>query len=183
MSAQEEFLRGFWRIRCIVLVLGIILLELVGLPLRAQKGTRPTQGQSAQVIPAPFKTWKSQTTGREYRVKVGNDLLYAEWVNLPPAMAQGGAYIRTECRRVGAKWVGTSRSYLPCTVGEGPKEHIGNWCRLLTRIEIDTIAADRISGRGESLRRFDCKTCKVLETSWADFVWVPKRQKVLGSRQ
>ncbi len=146
---------------------GLILLAL---PLAAQQGApRPPQ-----VPRAPGQVWRSLTTGKEYRVRMGSQVLYAEWVNIPPQLAQRGAYIRTECRRVGAKWVGTSRSYLPCDTIEG-KKRVTNWCHLLTKIEIDTVTDKRIAGRGEGLKRFDCQRCKILETVWKAFEWVPKR--------
>ena len=118
--------------------------------------------------------WRSETTGKEYRVQVDQDRFSAEWVNLPPESAKRGAYIRNECRRVGPKWIGTSRIHLPCAAGEGAKEHIVNTCRLQLRIEIISVQADRIVGRGQTLKRFDCQSCRVDETGWGDFVWVPK---------
>lgn len=101
-------------------------------------------------------------------------MLTAEWANIPAASAQHGVFIRTECRRAGPKWTGTSKMALPCAIGNGP---IINQCNLTMRIEIDKITADEISGRVEDPRRdkFDCKTCKVGETEWKDFVWIPKR--------
>ena len=119
--------------------------------------------------------WKSATTGNEYRVRIAADTLYAEWVNVPPAWAGHGAYIRTECRRLGLKWIGTSRSHLPCMEGSGPKARIVNWCPLVTRTEIDSVTADHITGRGQAIRRTDCQTCKLLEVAWSDFVWTRKR--------
>lgn len=113
---------------------------------------------------------------------IENERFHAEWVNIPLPSAKKGAYIRSECRRVGSKWIGTSHSYLPCESVEENKA-VRNWCRLLTRIEIDTVAADRITGRGEGARKFDCRTCKVLETYWANFVWVPQQQKAASSKQ
>lgn len=119
--------------------------------------------------------WKSQTTGNEYRVRIQGDTLFAEWTNVPPAWAGNGAYIRTECRRLGLKWIGTSRSRLPCIEGSGPKARIVNWCPLVTRTEIDSVTADRITGRGQAIRHSDCQTCKLLQTAWSDFVWTRKR--------
>ena len=128
-------------------------------------------------LPKPIPNtgiWKSQTTGNEYRVRIQGDTLYAEWVNVPAAWAGHGAYIRTECRRLGQKWIGTSRSRLPCMEGSGPKAHIVNWCPLVTRTEIDNLTADRITGRGQAIRRTDCQSCKLLEVAWSDFVWTRK---------
>lgn len=122
---------------------------------------------------APSNIWKSETTGKEYRVSVTNDRLSAEWVNVPPAAAQRGAYIRSECHHVGDKWVGTSDIFMPCTLGNGKDEHIANMCHLNMKVEFDSVSRDRITGRGQSLRKFDCKSCKAIETGWGDFVWVP----------
>ena len=113
------------------------------------------------------------TTGKEYSVRVTGQTVYAEWVNIPPALVQGEAYIRSECRRVGTRWVGTSRSHLPCDTMEGGRR-VRNWCNLVTGIEIDSMTQDRITGRAEALRRFDCEHCRILEKAWAKFEWVPK---------
>jgi hypothetical protein len=110
------------------------------------------------------------------------DRLHTEWVNLPPALAQAGAYVHSESRRAGTKWIGTVRSYLPCETRESDKR-LSNRCHLETRIEIDSMTADRITGRAQALRKFDCKACRVIETAWADFVWTPKEQKAEGGRQ
>ena len=155
----------------IALGFALASLPLVGILLWAQQPKPQAAASTSQTFPA---LWKSETTGKEYRVQVDKDRFSAEWVNIPPESVKQGAYIRSECRRVGSKWIGTSRIHLPCAAGEGAKEHIVNTCRLQLRIEIDSVQADRIVGRGETLKRFDCKSCKVDETGWGDFVWVPK---------
>ena len=158
-----------WKIRNTGLACGLLLVGLGGCSRNSeQTKPRPT-------LPTPTDIWTSETTGKEYRVRIENEVFHAEWVNIPPNLAQREAYIRTECRRVGTKWIGTSQSYLPCAVGQGVEEHIANWCHVVTRIEFDAATADRIVGRGEALHRFDCQRCKILETVWKDFVWVPKR--------
>jgi len=121
------------------------------------------------------QVWKSDTTGNEYNVQVSDDVLRAEWVNLPEERLQQGLYLRTECHRMGSKWVGVSDSRLPCSVSSGDGERVIRSCDLRTRIEIDSIAADRITGQAETLKRVDCQECKVLESGWASFVWTPKR--------
>jgi hypothetical protein len=157
----------------IVFAVGSILLGAAFLPLRAQKKIpRVSSGPAGEAV---SKVWKSQTTGKEYRVKVEKDVFYAEWTPGPEASAQRGAYIRTECRRSGSKWYGVSRSYLSCEAEDKVKGRVTNWCHLTTRTEIDTLTADRIVGRTESLHRFDCRSCKILEAAMAGFVWVPKR--------
>jgi hypothetical protein len=119
--------------------------------------------------------WRSLTTGKEYFVRADKSHFYAQWVNLPPAAAQHSAYIHTACKLEGAKWAGTSDIYMPCTVGEGKAEKIANTCRLTLKIEIDSITKDKITGRGQTLRKFDCGACKAIETGWANFEWVPAK--------
>ncbi len=109
---------------------------------------------------------------------IENERLHAEWVNIPPGLTQR-AYIRTECRHVGARWIGTSQSYLPCEATESGKR-ISNWCQVTTKMEFDPVGENRMSGRGEGLRRFDCSACKVLEMVWKEFKWVPKEPPVVG---
>ena len=124
-------------------------------------------------VGSTWKTWKSQTTGNEYRVRVEKGVFHAEWVNVPADWAKQGAYLHTECRRTGGKWVGTSVSHLPCTSGEGPS--IAKWCDLQTQTEIDSISPQRITGRGQSQSKIDCQQCKILKASWVDFIWTPSR--------
>jgi hypothetical protein len=152
---------------------------VAGIALWAQQPKPEASAASGRALPA---LWRSDTTGKEYRVEVDKDRFYAEWVNIPPESVKRGAFIRSECHRVGAKWIGTSSVRLPCTVGEGAKEHIANTCRLQLRIEIDSIAPDRIVGHGETLRRFDCQSCRVDESGWGEFVWVPKKPRSGGER-
>jgi hypothetical protein len=125
----------------------------------------------------PFRMWRSETTGNVYRVRVEGDTLFAEWVNIPPDLARRGAYVRTECRRLGSEWIGTTRSQLslPCTEVSGPHGHPTSWCSLVTRTEINTVSSDRITGRAQAPHRLDCRSCKLIEADWKNFVWVPVR--------
>ena len=149
-------------------------LLVAGLLIAAQTPRLPVPAPTAP----PYRLWRSETTGNVYRVRVDADTLYAEWVNIPPDLARHGAYVRTECRRLGARWIGTTRSRLrlPCTVVAGPQGHPAGWCSLVTRTEINAVTADRITGRAQAPRRLDCRSCKLLEADWKDFVWVPARQ-------
>ena len=133
------------------------------------KQPSPAQNEAQE----PSNIWKSETTGKEYRVRIDGDHFYADWVNLPPVAAQRGAYIHTICQRVGSKWAGASSIFLPCTVGQGKSEHVADTCHLTLKIEIESVTKDRIMGRGQSLEKFDCQSCKVLVTGWGNFEWVP----------
>jgi hypothetical protein len=144
----------------------------------------PKPTASAPVLPAATPAspaaatkdlWVSQTTGHEFRVRQDSGHFYAEWSNMSGAFLAHGAYIRTECKRQGNKWVGESHSHLPCVEGNLPPGQYTNWCDMVTKIEFDEVTPARISGRGEGLKRFDCQKCQVLETAWKPFIWIPKR--------
>lgn len=137
---------------------------------------QPAAPPAATATPAPKgSVWKSETTGKEYRVWTEKDQFHAEWTNIPPEFAAKGAHIRSMGAHKGDKWVGESENYLPCSVGEGKQEHIANFCQLTTGFEIDSMTDAKITGRGEALKHFDCAKCKVLEKEWKGFVWVPKK--------
>jgi hypothetical protein len=120
-------------------------------------------------------TWRSVTTGKEYFVRRDKTHFYAQWVNLPPEAAQHGAYIHTACKLEGAKYTGNSYIYMPCVIGEGKNAKIANTCHLNLEFEIDSISKDRITGRAQTLKKFDCGGCKVIEAGWGNFEWVPSK--------
>jgi hypothetical protein len=181
-SFAAELAEEFVKIRRPLVATVILLLGCTKTWLAAQQAKPPSKEPPARAVAAPARIWRSVTTGREYRVWMDKDRLHTEWVNLPPALAQAGAYIRSESHRVGTRWIGTVQSYLPCEARESGMR-VSNRCHLETRIEIDSMRADRITGRAQALRRFDCKACRVIEPAWADFVWTPKDRKAEGGRQ
>lgn len=121
------------------------------------------------------KIWHSEATQHDFRVEVSNDLFRAEWVNIPPAAAKQGVYIRTECRRSGSKWVGRSSLNMVFGVPGAPQGKDTKVCSLTVRFEVDSVSPQKITGHSESLRNFDVKTCQVEKTSWGNFTWVPKQ--------
>jgi hypothetical protein len=155
---------------------------MLGGTLGAQQPTPPPKPPEFPAPPPSSRIWKSQTTGKEYRVWIENDRLYAEWVNIPAAAASQGASIRIECRRMDGKWVGTAQNSLPCDTIENGKR-ITNSCRVTSKIEFDPLEASRISGRTEWARRFDCANCRVLEFAWHNFEWVPKEPTPVPMRK
>lgn len=162
--------------RSLALLLAAFLITTAMPHLHGQEARKPSPEQAQKIAPVPSRVWKSETSGREYRVWMENQRFHAEWVNIPAEFVAQGAYIRTVCWRAGQKWIGESRSYRPCSVGEGKEEHIANWCHVTTGFELDSVTENRISGRGEGLKRFDCRKCQVIEKVWKSFVWVPKPQ-------
>ena len=166
-----------------MLIVGILVLLVSGAYAAGQ--ARP--GGKAGKIPSPppsARVWRSETTGKEYRVWIENERFYAVWMNVPAELAQGGAYIRTECQRVGTRWVGSSQTYLPFPCGRTENgKRVGKWCRVPTKIEFRRVEENRITGSAEGYRKFDCEKCKIVESVMKDFEWVPKDQAARGSKQ
>jgi hypothetical protein len=137
----------------------------------AQPGTTTTKSVAGQLA----KIWHSDASQHDFRVDVTNDMFRAEWVNIPPAAAKQGAYIRTECRRAGGKWVGSSSINMLFAVPGAPDGKDTKTCHLTVRFEVDSISPEKITGHSETLRDFDVNTCQVLKTTWGEFTWVPKK--------
>lgn len=173
MSAEgieEDLLRvkAYWRAG--ILVCGILATASLQLPSENQDAPKPTGTKSVTKAAALPRIWKSATTGKEYRVKIDGDRFTAEWSNLPPQAAKQGAYIRSDCRRSGTRWIGTSRILLPCGLPDGKTK----MCPMMLRFEVDHVSPERITGGGEILRDFDCGSCQVRRTGWGPFTWTPK---------
>jgi hypothetical protein len=160
LSAKASFIVV---LLCVVLVAGSLLFSSEN-----QGAAKPAAGAAkSSALP---EVWKSVSTGKEYRVKVEGDRFTAEWSNIPSQAAKQGAYIRSECRRTGSRWIGTSRILLGCPLPDGKTK----MCPMILRFEVDFVSPDRISGGGEILRDFDCSTCGVRQTGWGPFTWTPK---------
>ena len=121
------------------------------------------------------KIWHSESTKHDFRVEVTKDLFRADWVNVPPSAAKQGASIRTECRRAGDKWVGSSTVKMLFAIPGAPAGKDTKLCSLTVRFEVDSISAEEITGHSEALHSFDVNTCRVQETKWGDFTWIPKK--------
>jgi hypothetical protein len=171
----EEIEEGFLRVKTFwqagILVCGILATASLQVSVENQSAPKATGTKSVNKAAAFPQVWKSATTGKEYRVKIDGDRITAEWLNLPPQAAQQGAYIRSECRRSGTRWIGTSRVLLPCGLPDGKTK----MCPMMLRFEVDYISPERITGGGETLKDFDCGSCEVRRTGWGPFSWTPKR--------
>jgi hypothetical protein len=121
------------------------------------------------------KLWRSDATKHDFRVEVTGDLFRAEWVNIPAAVAKQGAYIRTECRRTGAKWVGSSKINMAFAIPGAPTGKDTKMCSLTVRFEVDSISAEKITGHSEAIKAFDVNACRAEQMKWAEFSWVPKK--------
>lgn len=147
---------------------------ILAFPLHANPPQKNAHTPSRKTDSAGSTLWVSETTHNVYRVRIEGNTLFADWVNIPPSEAQQGAYIRTECHRTGTKWIGTTTSYLRCEMEQPNHPTYVHWCHILTRTEVLEIAPNRISGRAEALKRFDCHKCQALEKEWKTFDWIPK---------
>ncbi len=157
----------------VVLACTLILLWLATLPLFGQ-GAKPSGMKKPAAEKALPSLWTSSNSQKDFRVRIDKDRFYAEWI-VPPEAAKKGAYIRTVCRRSGNKWFGTSRVFVLCPdpADASAKKAVG--CPLTVRFEVESITADRISGRSETPHEgFDCQKCQVLQMGWGNFAWVPK---------
>ncbi len=162
-------LKTFWQAG--ILVCGILATASLQLSVENQNAAKPADTKAAKKAVALPQIWKSATTGKEYRVKIDGDRLTANWLNPPPQAAKQGAYIRSECRRSGTRWIGTSRVLLPCGLPDGKTK----MCPMMLRFEVDYISPERITGAGETLKDFNCGSCEVRRTGWGPFSWTPKR--------
>ena len=136
---------------------------------------KPADSTSVPAFGNLPKIWHSEVTKHDFRVQVTNDLFRAEWVNIPPAVAKQGAYIHTECRRAGSKWEGSSSINMAFAVAGASPGKDTKMCTLSVRFEVDSVTADKITGHSEALHSFDVNTCRVQETKWGEFTWVPKK--------
>lgn len=151
----------------------VIVLAQAALALGpAQVAGAKSSLRSPGGIPA---LWVSETTHNIYHVRIEGNTFYAEKVNIPPSEIQQGAYIRTECRRKGSRWLGTTRSVVQLEAGDPHQPREAHWCHLVTRTEIFNVTAERITGRAEALKRVDIPQCRILEKEWKNFVWAPAK--------
>ena len=159
-------------------IAGVALLAICSFAAAAQKSTGDAKPAPAAPKPAGGqipKLWHSETTQHDFRVDVTKDLFRAEWVNVPPAAAKQGAHIRTECRHTGNKWVGSSNVSMLVGIPNAPAGKDVKLCSFNVRFEVDAVSPEKITGHSESLHSFDVNTCRVEQTKWAEFTWVPKK--------
>jgi hypothetical protein len=185
-STEEDGLKPAAMQRKLILIAVVAFLASLQIPAFAQEGapksaakpTPPAKSSSAKTkgVSSPLpKVWHSVSSHHDFRVEVTNEAFHAEWVNLPPAAAKQGAYIRTECNRTGPKWVGFSNINMLFAVPGAPAGKDTKLCHFKVRFEVDSISPEKITGHSEALRDFDVNTCQVRKASWGEFTWVPKK--------
>jgi Trypsin-like peptidase domain len=108
-------------------------------------------GSSRSENPTPAvaredRIWTSMTSGSDWKVRIEGDFIYAQNVSLPSALQSTTAFVRSEFKKTGNKWVGKNISYLPYSTLTGQK-----WCRIETDIELDKVSDSRIEGKGSKV--------------------------------
>jgi len=169
--------------RHLVMIAVVALLAIPQLAAAADQPTPPPKGSSATDKSAPGqlpKLWHREPSTKDshvkdFRVEVSGDVFRAEWVNLPADALKLGAYIRTECRRTGTKWVGSSSVYQAVAIPGAPGGKNMKPCHFTVRFEVDSITPQKIIFHSEVLRNIDITKCQLLQTDWEEFTWVPKR--------
>lgn len=159
------------------------------LPLLSNSSVQPL-GTAAKTLVTPAappsgeRVWTSLASGHDYKVRIDGVYIYTEWVNLPPTLQTTVAFMRTELKKDGEKWVGKSKSNLPYgfkssymdfwRTGQQMGTENVNWCTLEFDVEIDKISDSRIEGRTRGYKSFDAKKCKPGKLEWMPFTWIPK---------
>ncbi|MGH9352814.1 MAG: hypothetical protein ACRD2G_11750 [Terriglobia bacterium] len=160
--------------------MSLTILLIFAVP-QLSRAIGPKQSASAAHSKAAARTatfpplWFSETTHTVYRVRIDGNILRADQANVPPEAAKHGAYVRTEVRKTGGKWIGASKIYVLLTGGQAGQPQQSNWCHLETNIEFLTLSPERITGRAEALEQVDIPKCRVLKKEWKNFVWVPAK--------
>ena len=131
------------------------------------------QGETVtgSAVPASDRIWTSMRSGRDYKVRIEGDYIYTEWVNLPASLSSTAAFVRSELKKAGDRWVGKSRAWIPYNYS-GQRR----WCSVEGGIEITSVTQSRIEGRAEAHAGFDAKKCEPQGLYWESFTWIPKDQ-------
>ena len=116
--------------------------------------------------------WTSTTDGRDYKVRMDGDSMHAEWVNLPPALKRSSAFLRSDLKKNGDKWIGQTTAYMPFDYQHDATKTI--WCRVQADIEIDKVSASKIEGQSQLPTSFNAKKCQLENPEWKPFAWIPK---------
>jgi hypothetical protein len=132
-------------------------------------GTTSKSDSTLSTTTTEERIWTSMTSGRDYKVRMDGDFIYADWVNLPPALQSTGAFVRSELKKTGNRWVGKSISSLPYNYGLSVK-----WCRSETDTEIDKVSDSRIEGQSQTWASFNVRKCQPEKLEWKSFTWIPK---------
>lgn len=120
--------------------------------------------------------WTSLTTGRDYKVTIDGDYVYADWLNMPAGLQGTPAFLRLEVKKgTDNTWRGKSRSYLPCQYRDNwTGQFTTKWCREEYDIKVDRLSDSRIEGETLNWDRYDCRKCERKGARKESFTLIPK---------
>ena len=131
----------------------------------------------APTVPAPAaitlsageRVWTSIRTGHDFKVRIDGEYIYTQAIDLPPALQSTSAFVRTEFKKVGDKWVGKTYAYLPYQEKKSTK-----WCHTEMDMEIDKMSDSRIEGMAPHWSSFNVERCQPENVEMQPFTWIPK---------
>jgi S1-C subfamily serine protease len=125
--------------------------------------------------------WKSLTSGNQRLLRFNGDFIYGEREVTGEDKAGGMIFGVYELKKEAEKFLGIYRFVTNCTYRDLWTSTTGwrsNRCTLETKMELHSITADRIEGRGQGpdpKGKFDCKKCSYdRPLIWENFVWIPQ---------
>lgn len=157
-------------------------------PLLANSAVRPLgttskPDSSLSTTSAGERVWTSMASGRDFKVRIDGDYIYTEWI-LPAPLQSTAAFMRSELKKSGDKWIGKVRAYLPYEYKSSYADYwktgqpMGTanvkWCHSEADFEIDKLSDSRIEGQGSDWSSFDVKKCQPLKPVRKPFTWIPK---------
>ncbi len=128
-----------------------------------------TPAPVATTLSAGERMWTSIKTGNDLKIRLDGEYIYTQIANLSPALQSTPAFVRSEFKKVGEKWVGKTYFYLPYQGKKSTK-----WCRFETDIEIDEVSDSRIAGMAPHWSSFNVQTCQPEGVEMQSFTWIPK---------
>lgn len=137
--------------------------------LASAHGIAPLGGLAGQSPTAIGGLWTSMTTGNDLKIRVDGDYIYVDRTNWPAQLRDTEAFVRSELKKSGDRWVGKTRMRTPCNYDGRLR-----WCNFELDIEITSLTDSRIEGRAQADVSFDCGTCQIKKLEWKPFVWIPK---------
>jgi hypothetical protein len=115
------------------------------------------------------RVWTSMTTGHDYKIRIDDQHIYMQRINLPAALESTAAFVRADLVKSGDKWIGKAIAYLPFQNKSATK-----WCRIEGDLEYDKVSESRIEGKTASWTQVDMKSCQPKNPVFQDFVLIPK---------
>lgn len=122
--------------------------------------------------------WHSLSSGRDYKLRLEGDYIYAEWINLPGQLQNTGAHADSQLKKSSdGHWRGTTTSFGPFQYQDTwTGKTLVKWCRVETDIQIDSISNSRIDGVSIAFDKIDIKKCQPQGLREVKFTMIPIEQ-------